>query len=144
MIRGHPDARFIATVNPVKSEGRGIYEGKVMSGEFTNRFTNKVHLRYLPPDQEFEVLKDYGPGVDDALIDRLVAWHHDHPGADYMESTVGFPPSPGHSPGVAAGPSPPPTLEPFPGDWPCRSSAVLEVSYWARRTHSSARLASAG
>jgi len=33
-----------------------------MSGEFINRFTNKVHLRYLSPDQEFEVLKSYGPG----------------------------------------------------------------------------------
>ena len=35
-----------------------------MSGEFINRFTNKVHLRYLPPDQEFEVLKGYGPDVE--------------------------------------------------------------------------------
>jgi MoxR-like ATPase len=73
VIRGHPDSRFIATVNPVKSEGRGIYEGKVMSGEFINRFTNKVHLRYLSPDQEFEVLKSYGPGVDDQVVDRLIA-----------------------------------------------------------------------
>jgi MoxR-like ATPase len=73
VIRGHPDSRFIATVNPVKSEGRGIYEGRVMSGEFINRFTNKVHLRYLSPDQEFEVLKSYGPGVDDPVIDRLIA-----------------------------------------------------------------------
>jgi len=73
VIRGHPDSRFIATVNPVKSEGRGIYEGKVMSGEFINRFTNKVHLRYLCPDQEFEVLKSYGPGVDDQVVDRLIA-----------------------------------------------------------------------
>jgi MoxR-like ATPase len=73
VIRGHPDARFIATINPVKSEGRGIYEGKVMSGEFVNRFTNKVHLCYLPPDEEFEVLKDYGPNVDDRIIDRLLA-----------------------------------------------------------------------
>jgi midasin (ATPase involved in ribosome maturation) len=73
VIRGHPDARFIATINPVKSEGRGIYEGKVMSGEFVNRFTNKVHLCYLTPDEEFEVLKDYGPLVDDRIIDRLLA-----------------------------------------------------------------------
>jgi MoxR-like ATPase len=73
VIRGHPDSRFIATVNPVKSEGRGIYEGKVMSGEFVNRFTNKVHLGYLPSDQEFEVLKSYGPNVSDGVIDRLVA-----------------------------------------------------------------------
>ena len=73
VIRGHPDSRFIATTNPVKSAGRGIYEGKVMSGEFVNRFTNKVHLSYLPPDQEFEVLKSYGPCVDDQIIDRLIA-----------------------------------------------------------------------
>jgi MoxR-like ATPase len=73
VIRGHPDSRFIATVNPVKGEGRGIYEGKVMSGEFMNRFTNKVHLHYLPPDEEAEVLMDYGPDVDDTVIDRLVA-----------------------------------------------------------------------
>ncbi|MDD1718617.1 MAG: AAA family ATPase [Methanoregulaceae archaeon] len=72
VIRGHPDSRFIATVNPFKSEGRGIYEGKVMSGEFMNRFTNKVHLRYLPPDQEFEVLADYGPDVGPGVIDRLI------------------------------------------------------------------------
>jgi MoxR-like ATPase len=73
VIRGHPGSRFIATVNPVKGEGRGIYEGKVMSGEFMNRFTNKVHLQYLPPEEESEVLKDYGPDVDDGIIDRLVA-----------------------------------------------------------------------
>ena len=73
VIRGHPDSRFIATINPVKSEGRGIYEGKVMSGEFVNRFTNKVHISYLPNDQEFEVLKSYGPGVSDQVIERLVA-----------------------------------------------------------------------
>jgi len=73
VIRGHPDSRFIATVNPVKSEGRGIYEGRVMSGEFINRFTNKVHLRFLSPDQEFEVLKSYGPGVGDEVIDRIIA-----------------------------------------------------------------------
>ena len=73
VIRGHPDSRFIATVNPVKSEGRGIYEGKVMSGEFVNRFTNKVHLDYLPADQEFEVLKWYGPDVSDQVIERLIA-----------------------------------------------------------------------
>ncbi len=77
VIRGHPDSRFIATVNPQKSEGRGIYEGKVMSGEFVNRFTNKVHLRFLPPDEEFEVLKDYGPGVDDSILDRLIAVAND-------------------------------------------------------------------
>jgi MoxR-like ATPase len=77
IIRGHPDARFIATTNPVKSEGRGIYEGRVMSGEFMNRFTNKVHLRYLPHDQEFEILKDYGPDVSDKIIDRLVALAND-------------------------------------------------------------------
>ena len=77
VIRGHPDSRFIATVNPVKSEGRGIYEGKVMSGEFVNRFTNKVHLSYLPSDQEFEVLKSYGPGVSDDVIDRLIALAND-------------------------------------------------------------------
>jgi MoxR-like ATPase len=77
VIRGHPNARFIATINPVKSEGRGIYEGKVMSGEFMNRFTNKVHIRYLPPDQEFEVLKDYGPDLDDMIIERLIALAND-------------------------------------------------------------------
>lgn len=77
VLRSHPDTRFIATINPVKSEGRGIYEGKVMSGEFMNRFTNKVHIRYLPPDQEFEVLKDYGPYVDDSVIDRIIAVAND-------------------------------------------------------------------
>ena len=77
VIRGHPDSRFIATINPVKSEGRGIYEGKVMSGEFVNRFTNKIHIRYLPPDQEFEVLKSYGPDVGDLVIDRLIALAND-------------------------------------------------------------------
>jgi MoxR-like ATPase len=77
VIHGHPDSRFIATVNPVKGEGRGIYEGRVMSGEFMNRFTNKVHLKYLPPDQEFEVLKDYGKDVDDRIIDRLVVLAND-------------------------------------------------------------------
>jgi MoxR-like ATPase len=77
VIRGHPDSRFIATINPVKSEGRGIYEGKVMSGEFVNRFTNKVHIRYLPHDQEFEVLKSYGPGVSEQVIDKLVALAND-------------------------------------------------------------------
>ncbi len=77
VIYGHPDSRFIATVNPVKGEGRGIYEGRVMSGEFLNRFTNKVHLKYLPPDQEFEVLKDFGEGVDDRIIDRLVILAND-------------------------------------------------------------------
>ncbi|OPY43910.1 MAG: AAA domain (dynein-related subfamily) [Methanoregulaceae archaeon PtaU1.Bin222] len=77
VIHGHPDTRFIATVNPVKSEGRGIYEGRVMSGEFVNRFTNKVHVAYLPLDEEFEVLKDYGPLVDDVLIGRLLALARD-------------------------------------------------------------------
>ncbi len=77
VLRSHPDTRFIATINPVKSEGRGIYEGKVMSGEFLNRFTNKVHIRYLPPDQEFEVLKDYGPDIDDHVIDRIISAAND-------------------------------------------------------------------
>jgi hypothetical protein len=48
-----------------------------MSGEFMNRFTNKVHLQYLPPDEESEVLKDYGPDVEDGVIDRLVALSSD-------------------------------------------------------------------
>lgn len=72
VIRGHPDSRFIATINPYKSEGRGIYEGRVMSGEFMNRFTNKIHLAYLPPDEEFEVLAGFAPGVAHPVIDRLI------------------------------------------------------------------------
>ena len=84
VIHGHPDSRFIATVNPQKSEGRGIYEGKVMSGEFVNRFTNKVHLRFLLPDEEFEVLRAYGLGVDDTIIDRLIAVANDI-SRDYAE-----------------------------------------------------------
>jgi MoxR-like ATPase len=92
IIRGHPDSRFIATVNPGKSEGRGIYEGRVMSGEFVNRFTNKVHLCYLPPDQEFELLKNYGPDVDEKIIDRFIALAADIR-RDYMEEhgVVPFP-----------------------------------------------------
>ena len=125
VIRGHPDARFIATVNPVKSEGRGIYEGKVMSGEFTNRFTNKVHLRYLPPDQEFEVLKNYGPGVDDALIDRLVALANDIR-RDYMEEhgVAPFPVTPRGIIRVVR------HLERFPEDVAVLRSLFWKKAYW--------------
>lgn len=92
IIYGHPDCRFIATVNPVKGEGRGIYEGRVMSGEFVNRFTNKVHLQYLPADEEFEVLKRYAPKLDDDLIDRIIAVANDIR-RDYFEQhgVVPFP-----------------------------------------------------
>jgi midasin (ATPase involved in ribosome maturation) len=72
VIRGSRNSRFIATINPSKGEGRGIYEGKVMPGEFMNRFTNKVRVEYLPVEEEVEILKDYASTMDIKIIRSLV------------------------------------------------------------------------
>ncbi|MBI3991157.1 MAG: AAA family ATPase, partial [Candidatus Omnitrophica bacterium] len=72
VIKFSRNARFIATINPSKGEGKGIYEGKVMSGEFLNRFTNKLRISYLCEEEESEVLKYYGPAVEDSIIRALI------------------------------------------------------------------------
>ncbi|GEM_PF-1149248 len=125
VIRGHPDCRFIATINPVKSEGRGIYEGKVMSGEFVNRFTNKVHLSYLPPDEEFEVLKSYGPDVPDEVVDRLIALANDIR-RDYAEEhgVVPFPVTTRALIRMTR------HLQGFPGDMSVLRSLFWRKAYW--------------
>ncbi|MDP3732028.1 MAG: AAA family ATPase, partial [Candidatus Omnitrophota bacterium] len=77
VVRFNKNARTIATINPSKGEEKGIYEGKVLPGEFLNRFTNKIRINYLPPVEEFVVLKYYGPDVQDSIITGLISVAND-------------------------------------------------------------------